>query len=46
MTFAEKEVLSWLLLLIANNNIRLVDLGQPSSNDFSDPYLEQLFPAV
>lgn len=46
MTFAENEILSWSLLLIANNNIRLVDLGQPSSNAFSDPYLKQLFPSI
>lgn len=46
MTFAENEIFFWPLLLIANNNIRLVDLGQQKSNVFSDPFLKQHFPSV
>jgi len=46
MTFAENEIFFWPLLLIANNNIRLVDLGQRKSSAFSDPFLKQPFPSV
>lgn len=46
MTFAENEIFFWPQLLIANNNLRLVDLGQWRSNAFPDPSLKEPFPSV